>query len=55
MQGFILPNVPAGTEASVFGIYDQNKNLQYVGFSKDYRNTLRTLLGRRPDKAWFHR
>lgn len=52
-QGLILPEVPEGTEATVFAIFDGNKKLQFVGFSKDLRNSLRTLMGRRPDKTHF--
>lgn len=54
-QGYIDPEVPEGTEASVFAIFDQNKKLQYVGFSKDFRNSLRTVFGRRPDKVFYHK
>ncbi len=54
-QGYIDPEVPEGTEASVFAIFDQNKKLQYVGFSKDFRNSLRTVFGRRPDKVYYHK
>jgi hypothetical protein len=52
-QGLIQPEVPDGAEASVLAIYDENQKLQYVGFSKDLRNTLRTLLSRRTDKAFY--
>jgi hypothetical protein len=55
LQGYILPNIPSGTEAVVFAIYDQSKTLQYVGFSKDLRSTLRTVFGRRPDKSHFYK
>lgn len=54
-QGYIDPDVPEGTEASVFAVFDQNKKLLYIGFSKDFRNSLRTLFGRRPDKVFFHK
>jgi hypothetical protein len=53
VQGFIQPEVPPGTGASVVAVYDQAKILQYVGFSKDLRQTLRTVFGRRPDRAHF--
>ena len=49
------PAVPADTQATVFAVYDANQKLQYVGFSRDLRNSLRTLLGRRPDKAFFYK
>lgn len=50
-QGLVEPEVPASAAAFVFGIFDQKGKLQYVGFSKDLRNSLRTLLSRRPEKA----
>ncbi|KAK9803808.1 hypothetical protein WJX73_001553 [Symbiochloris irregularis] len=55
VQGLILPEVPDGTEATVFAIFDGNKKLQFVGFSKDLRNSLRTLMGRRPDRLHFYK
>jgi hypothetical protein len=55
MQGGINPEVPEGTQASVFAIFDEGKKLQFVGFSKDLRNSLRTVFGRRPDKAFFYK
>lgn len=55
MQGYIDPPVPEDTEASVFAVFDSNKKLQYVGFSKDLRNSLRKLFGRRPDKVYYHK
>ncbi len=55
VQGYIQPEIPAATEATVFAIYDQSKTLQYVGFSKDLRNSLRTVFSRRPDKTHLYR
>ncbi len=55
MQGYINPEIPEGTEASVFAIFDENKKLQFVGFSKDLRNSLRTVFSRRPEKAFFYK
>lgn len=55
MQGLIQPSIPSGSEAAVFAVYNDRKQLQYVGFSKDLYNSLRTLLGRRPDKAFFYK
>lgn len=52
-QGLVNPLAPAGTQAHVFAILDDKKKLQYIGFSKELRGTLRTLLGRRPEKAHF--
>ncbi|KAK9837885.1 hypothetical protein WJX74_007198 [Apatococcus lobatus] len=51
--GAILPDVPEGTEASVFAVYNDKRQLQYVGLSKDLRNSLRTVFSRRPDKSHF--
>lgn len=39
-------------QATVFAIYDADKALQYIGFSKDLRNSLRTLLARHGARAW---
>lgn len=55
MQGLIQPLIPGGSEAAVFAVYNDRKQLQYVGFSKDLYNSLRTLLGRRPDKAFYYK
>jgi hypothetical protein len=55
VQGYIQPEVPEGTQASVFAIYEQGKILQYIGFSRDLRSSLRTVFARRPDKAHFYR
>ena len=52
-QGMIQPAVPEGTQASVFAVFDDKKKLQFVGFSKDVRNSLRTVFSRRPEKAHF--
>lgn len=52
-QGTISPEIPEGTEATVFALYDEARMLQYVGFSKGLRDTLRTLFSRRPDKAHY--
>lgn len=55
MQGLIQPSVPEGTEATVLAIFDENKKLQYVGFSKDCRNSLRALFTRRPAKTHYYK
>lgn len=47
-----LCNTP---QATVFAVYDEAKILQYVGFSKGLRDSLRTLFSRRPDKAHYYR
>lgn len=55
VQGYVNPEVPEGTEATVFAVYDEAKILQYVGFSKGLRDSLRTLFSRRPEKAHSYR
>lgn len=55
LQGMIQPEVPEDTQASIFAIFDDAKKLQFVGFSKDLRNSLRTVFSRRPDKAFFYK
>lgn len=52
-QGRIVPPIEADTAASVFAVLDKNKKVQYVGFSKDVRNSLRTLMGRRPELCFY--
>lgn len=47
------PEVQPDTAAAVFAVYDQLQKLQYIGFSKDLRGSLKTVLGRRPDKAFY--
>lgn len=54
-SGYINPPVEKNTEASVFAVLDEAKKVQYIGFSKDVRNSLRTLLGRRPDKSHYYK
>jgi hypothetical protein len=39
----------------VFAVYDEAKILQYIGFSKGLRDSLRTLFSRRPEKAHYFR
>jgi hypothetical protein len=51
----VLPISPNGTAASVFAVYDATKTIQYIGFSKDLRNSLRSLLGRRPELCHYFR
>lgn len=53
--GFVLPEVPEGTQASAFCIFDATHKAQYIGFSKDLRNTLRTLLCRRPELCYYYK
>ncbi|KAG6541799.1 hypothetical protein Mapa_016814 [Marchantia paleacea] len=54
-QGRIQPLVEKSTKASVFAIFDQNKKIQYIGFSRDVRNSLRTLMGRRPTLCYYYK
>ena len=54
-QGHIIPHIEGGTQASVFAVFDTNKKIQYIGFSKDVRNSLQTLWGRRPDLCQFYK
>ncbi|CAM6088785.1 unnamed protein product [Calypogeia fissa] len=52
-NGRIQPPVESDTKASVFAIFDKNKKIHYIGFSKDVRNSLRTLMGRRPEMCYY--
>ena len=52
-DGLILPRHAPGAAASVFAVMDKDKKLQYVGFSKDIRNSLRTMIARRPDTCFY--
>ncbi|KAL4530637.1 hypothetical protein Ndes2437B_g04120 [Nannochloris sp. 'desiccata'] len=55
VQGYINPEMPEGTQATVFAVYDQAKTLQYIGFSKNLRASLLTVFSRRPDKSHLYR
>lgn len=52
-QGFILSGPGWDAEAYVFALFDEHQKLQYVGFSRDLKNSLRTLFSRRPEKAHY--
>lgn len=54
-NGFVLPELPDSTAASVFVLYDAQHQAQYLGFSKDLRNSLRTLLCRRPELCYHYK
>jgi hypothetical protein len=54
-QGLVNPLVPAGAAAHVFAVLDDRRRVLYIGYSAGLRATLRTLLGRRPDKAHFYK
>jgi len=45
--------IPAGTRASVYAIFDETKALAHVGKSRDAAHSLRTILARQPDAAYF--
>ena len=44
-----------GVESSVFAVFDQARQLQFVGFSKHLKNSLRTMLGRQSDFCYFYK
>ena len=54
-RGFVSPKLPERYAASVFAVLDEKKNVLYVGFSKDVRNTLRRLLARRTDLCFYYK
>jgi len=54
-QGFVRPAIPDGGAAAVFAIYSDARVLQVVAFSTDLRRSLLTVLGRRPDKAYYYK
>lgn len=55
-QGYIAPPVPPSSDgAAVLAIYSENRTLQLVAFSANPRKSLTTLVGRRPDRAFFYR
>jgi hypothetical protein len=54
-QGFVRPTIPPDAAASVFAIYSDARVLQLVAFSTDLRRSLLTVLGRRPDKAFYYK
>lgn len=52
-QGYILSDPSWNSPAYIFCVYDEKAKAQYVGFSKDLKNSLRTVFTRRPEKAYF--
>ena len=54
-KGFVRPSIPDGAAAAVFAIYSDARALQVVAFSTDLRRSLLTVLGRRPDKAYYYK
>lgn len=55
IEGCIACKIPEGTEATVFIIYNDEKKPQYIGFSKEFESSLRTVFCRQPDKTHFYR
>eukprot|EP01024_Parvocaulis_polyphysoides_P067220 TRINITY_DN7986_c0_g3_i2.p1 TRINITY_DN7986_c0_g3~~TRINITY_DN7986_c0_g3_i2.p1 ORF type:complete len:405 (-),score=70.97 TRINITY_DN7986_c0_g3_i2:1112-2263(-) len=53
--GYIMPEIQEDTQAAIFAIFDKDKKLQFVGFSKDVGESLRKVFTRRPDKAYFYK
>ncbi len=54
-RGWVFPVSPLGTNASIFAVYDASERVQYIGFSKELRTTLRLLLCRRPELCHSYR
>lgn len=54
-HGRIQPIMDPNTLASVVAVFDRNRRIQYIGFSKDLRNSLRTLMGRRTELCYFYK
>jgi len=54
-NGFVTPALPERYAASVFAVLDDKKNVLYIGFSKDVRNTLRRLLARRTNLCCYYK
>jgi len=54
-HGRIQPIKDPNTLASVVAVFYRNRKIQYIGFSKDLRNSLRTLMGRRPELCYFYK
>eukprot|EP01026_Neomeris_dumetosa_P015068 TRINITY_DN15666_c0_g1_i10.p1 TRINITY_DN15666_c0_g1~~TRINITY_DN15666_c0_g1_i10.p1 ORF type:complete len:432 (-),score=53.26 TRINITY_DN15666_c0_g1_i10:230-1381(-) len=54
-SGYIIPEVKEDTQVAVFAVFDKERKLQYVGFSKNIPESLRKVFCRRPDKAYFYK
>jgi len=54
-KGRVMPNMLPRAAATVFIVFDENEESQYIGFSKDIRNTLRQMLIRQPDQCYYFR
>lgn len=55
VEGEVHPEDAEGVEASVFAVFDQAKQLQFIGFSKHLKNSLRTILGRQSDYCYYYK
>ena len=55
VEGEVHPEEREGIEASVFAVFDQAKQLQFIGFSKHLKNSLRTILGRQSDYCYYYK
>lgn len=55
IKGLIDPIIESNAKAFVFAIFDSNKKVQYIGFSKGLETSLRTIFTRRPDKAYYYK
>ena len=55
-QNGSLPKVELELQQpGVFAIFDQQQELQYIGFTKNINQSLQTVFFRRPDKAWYYK
>jgi len=54
-DGLISDLSDAGAKASAYAIYDQDKNLQFIGVSRAIQPSLRLHLGRFPNECHFVR
>jgi len=54
-DGEIDPDQKDDAQSSVFAVFDQAKQLQFIGFSKNLRNSLRTVLGRQVEFCFFYK
>ena len=55
LGGEVWPPLDAAARAWVFAVYDKHKELRFVGFSKDLRNSLRTVLVRQPEECHYYK
>ena len=50
-NGWIAPKRDPSAKGFVFAIFDREDELQFIGFSKDIRSSLRNMYYRQPDKC----